>query len=143
MNGRNKASRAGNARVRSATVALITQDTVEANQVSRLLEGLEAGCLVTYRRVEDLLLNSPRGKVALVILASESSPENVGKALRLIRRNWWTAGLAVVGGPEDRQLEIAARECGASYFARPVQEAEWVAMFEHVLAKAHKLARSL
>ena len=43
----------------------------EADQVRRQLSAQKTVCLTTYRRVEDMVLNSPTGRVVLVILAGK------------------------------------------------------------------------
>ena len=55
-------------------IVMVCTDMSEANQVGRQLSEVNSGCLVTYRRVQDLTHNAPAGKVALIILATQDQP---------------------------------------------------------------------
>lgn len=125
---------------RSATstcLVMVCNDQNEADQVASLLEQYDSGCLVTYRRAGDLLLNAPHGRVSLVILAGDDTPSVVGRMLKWLRRRWPGCPVTVLGSPESRDLELAARSGGASYLVRPVSTEEWVATVAHALQPAH------
>ena len=70
---------------------------------------------MTYRRVEDMVLNSPAGRVALVILAGEDDPAGTQRALRLLRHRWPGCPITVVSKAGGVAHERAAREGGAFY----------------------------
>ncbi len=110
----------------------------EVDHVADLLSSNGTGRLVTYRKIEDLALNAPRGPVALFVLADDSRPATTRRSLAWAKRRWPTCPSMVVGNPGDRELEMAARSCGASYFVRPVGRLEWAAVVEHGLARAAK-----
>jgi DNA-binding NtrC family response regulator len=108
-------------------------DAAEAAQVSRQLSQVNRGCLITYRRAEDLYFNSPSGKVALIILAGSDRPEALTATLRWMRHRWPHCPIAVIGDTGGGDMELAARKGGASYLARPVTPEQWAALVMHVL----------
>lgn len=105
----------------------------EAAEVGRLIWQVNTGSLITYRRAEDLMFNSPSGKVALVILATGDSPQVIGRILSWLRHRWPRCPVAVIGNAGGGELEMTARTGGASYLARPVSPDQWAAMIQHVL----------
>lgn len=118
---------------RGLCVLMVCTDMSEADQVGRALSEVNSGCLVTYRRAEDLMSNAPAGEVALVILANESTPVRLDRTLRWLRRRWPRCPLAVVGDQGGGEREIAARSSGAMYLTRPVAAEEWSALLEPIL----------
>jgi len=127
---------------RSVCVAMVCSDPSVSGLVSRLLRELGSCNLVLYSRAEDLAMNAPRGGASLVILADDSTTTIVEHSLRWLKRWRPTAAVAVVGVPERPDLELVARTGGASYFVRPVLEAQWRALLEHALAKTSSKAQS-
>ncbi|MFB3891769.1 MAG: hypothetical protein ACE15C_07070 [Phycisphaerae bacterium] len=105
----------------------------EADQVGRQLSELNTGCLVTYRRIEDLAQNAPAGKVALIVLATDDEPAVTGRTLKWLRHRWPRCPVTVVGDTGCGEHEMAAREGGACYLTRPVRCEEWAALLTHVL----------
>ena len=105
----------------------------EADEVGRRLLELNNGCLVTYRRAEDLMSNAPAGKVALVILATSDSPEVICRTLKWLRRRWPRVPITVVGDVGGGELELAARKEAACYLTRPVGDQQWRAIVAHAL----------
>ena len=93
------------------------------------------GCLVTYRRAEDLLHNAPAGRVALVILATDDAPSVISNTLKWLRRRWAHCPVTVVGDLGSGEHEMAARLGGANYLTRPVQPEQWLAVLAHVLGE--------
>lgn len=120
----------------SPCIVMVCNDQSEAEQVGRLLAQHERSCLATYRRAEDLIFNSPRGRVAVVILAGDESAAQIARTLLWLRRRWPNCPAWVVGGGGDRELELAARVGGASYLVRPIAGEEWAAVIEHGLTQA-------
>jgi len=110
-------------------------DMQEADQVGRCLAELKTGCLVTYCKAEDLLLNAPGGQVALVILATNDSLPVLRGALQWLRRRWPRCPVTVVGDEGCGEHELAAREAGASFLARPVTPDEWSAVLSHAFRR--------
>lgn len=117
----------------SLCIVMVCEDMSEADMVSRQLSEVNTGYLVTYRRVEDIVLNAPAGQVALVILATSDSPAVVRRTLKWLRHRWPRCGLTVVGDVGSGEYEMAAREGGAYYLTRPVAPDQWVALVTHVL----------
>jgi hypothetical protein len=108
-------------------------DMSEADQVGRELLELNLGCLVTYRRSEDLVYNTPVRKVALVILAANEAPAVTRRMLKWLRNRWPRCPVAVVGETGGGEEERTAREGGALYLTRPVAPEHWSALLAHVL----------
>jgi DNA-binding NtrC family response regulator len=109
------------------------EDAAEASRVGHQLSQVNTGCLITYRRAEDILLNSPLGKVAMIVLASGDDPEAIGRMLTWMRHRWPRCPVAVIGDSGGGEMEMAARKGGACYLTRPVAAEQWAAMVEHVL----------
>jgi len=109
-------------------------DVAEAAQISRQISQVHKGTLVTYRRADDILLNAPAGRVALIILAADNDPVAIGKTLGWMRRRWPRCPIVVIGNVGGGALEMAARTGGASYLTRPVSAEEWAALVQHVLS---------
>jgi hypothetical protein len=107
----------------------------EADQIGRQLEQLDGGYLVTYRRAEDLVRNSPVGKVALVILATQDGPAVLGRTLKWLRRRWPKCPVTVVGDRGGGETELAARKEAACYLTRPVGPEQWRALLVHALGQ--------
>jgi len=112
-------------------------DMQEADQVSRCLSELNTGCLVTYLQAEDLMLNAPGGKVALLILATNDSPAMLRQTLRWLRNRWSGCPITVVSDVGSGEHEMAAREGGALFLVRPVADRQWSA----ILARALEVAQ--
>jgi hypothetical protein len=116
----------------------------EADQVSRQLEQVDNACLVTYRRVEDLMLNAPCGKVALIILATADAPLRVKHTLSWLRHRWPGCSITVIGDSGCGEHEMAAREGGAFYQARPVAPETWGSVLsDALLGQEHTVVREL
>ena len=114
-------------------IVMVCTDMAEADEVGRQLSEVNSGCLVTYRRAEDLLYNAPTGKVVLIILATADTPAVISGTLKWLRRRWSRCPVAVVGDVGSGQHEIAARQGGAFYLTRPVDPQQWNALLAHVL----------
>jgi len=114
-------------------VVMVCTDMREAEQVVRQLVKFDNGCLVTYRRVEDLKLNAPTGRVALVILSNAGSPSGIRRTLRWLRHRWPRCPITIVGNAGCGEDEMAAREGGALFLTRPVGQEQWAAILNHVL----------
>jgi len=119
---------------RCPCIVFTCTDMQEADEVGRQLLELNNGCLVTYRRAEDLMSNAPAGKVALVILASSDSLQVICRTLRWLRRRWPRVPITVVGDIGGGELELAARKEAACYLTRPVGNDQWRAIIAHALA---------
>lgn len=122
-------------------IVMVCADLSEADQVSRQLSELNTGCLVTYRRVEDLTLNAPTGKVALVILSAQDDPVVMARTLRWLRHRWPRCSVTVVGDAGSTEQELVAREGGAYFLARPVVPEQWAALLGHVLGKGLEITQ--
>jgi hypothetical protein len=114
-------------------------DMQEADQVGRCLSELDTGCLITYLKAEDLLLNAPTGVVALVILATDDSVGILQRTLAWLRQRWPRCPIIVIGEAGCGQRERTAREGGAIFLTRPVAPEQWSAVLSH----AFQLVRSL
>jgi len=125
--------REGLGRTERLCIVMACRDAAEAAQVGRQLLQVNRGSLITYRRADDVLLNSPAGKIALIILAGGEDPKSLGRTLRWMRHRWPRCPIAVVGDTGGDELEVEARKGGASYLARPVAPEQWEAMVAHVL----------
>ena len=121
-------------------IVVACEDAAEAAQMGRRISQVHTGTLVTYRRAEDILTNSPAGRVALIILSAEDEPTRIGKTLAWMRRRWPQCPVTVVGNEGGTALEMAARTGGATYLTRPVGPDEWAAMVKHVLAMHGQVA---
>jgi DNA-binding response OmpR family regulator len=117
-------------------IVIACTDISEADQVGREALQSNSGVLITYRRAEDLMLNPPSGKAALVILATNDTPEMMGRTLEWLRDRWPHCPITVVGNAGADEYEITARTGGAQYLTRPVTAEEWSA----VLSQAQKAA---
>ena len=115
-------------------ILMVCTDMGEADQVGRQLSELNNGFLITYRRAEDLMLNAPVGKVALVILATkENSPAGLSRTLKWLKNRWPGCPVTVVGTQGGGKEELAARSGGAFFLTRPVDPQQWSALLDHVL----------
>ena len=119
-------------------VVMACSDMQEADQVGRHLAQEKTGCLVTYLRSGDLLLNSPSGEVVLVILATDESVPVLRKALGWLRRRWPNCPITVVGDVGCGEHEMAAREGGATFLTRPVEVRQWAAIVAHAFRAARQ-----
>jgi len=119
-----------------ACIVMACSDLREADQVSRQLAELNTGYLITYRRGEDLMLNAPTRKVALVILATEDDPPALRIALRWLRHNWPRCPVTVVSDAGSGEEEMAAREGGAGFLTRPVSAGQWSSLLSHALRES-------
>lgn len=117
----------------SMCVVMACSDMREADQVGRCLSELNTGCLVTYMKAEDILRSAPRGRVALMILAARDSAQGLRKTLRWLRNRWPGCPLTVVGDAGGGEYELAARQGGAMFLARPVRSEDWMAVLTHAL----------
>ena len=118
-----------------ACIVMVCADAGEAEQVGRKLLEVNMGCLVTYRRAEELMYNTPTGEVVLAILATDDPPARIRRTLRWLRNHWPRCPLTVVGDAGCGEHEMAAREGGATYLTRPVAGHQWSALLGHVLRK--------
>ena len=110
----------------------------EADQISRQLPEVNARCLITYRRVEDLVFNAPTGEVALVILAANDDPATTQRTLKWLRHRWPGCPISVVSQTGGEEHEMSARKGGAMYLTRPVEPKQWSAMVSEVLGRPHR-----
>ena len=115
-------------------IVMACEDLGEAAQVGRQLSQVNNGALITYRRAEDVMLNCPFGRVALIILASSDDPETMGRILSWMRHRWPRCPVVVIGETGGGDMELAARKGGASYLTRPVSSQQWAGLVEHVLS---------
>ena len=118
---------------RCTLVVMACADIREAGQVGRQRVEVNTGCLVTYRRAEELQRNVPAGKVALVILATEDQPHVMRRTLRWLKQRWPRCPITVVGNAGCGDDEMVAREGGAIYLTRPVTDEQWRAVLVHAL----------
>jgi len=123
---------------RLCIVMVCADDEREADQIARLLTEFDNGCLVIYRRAEDLWSNGPAGKVALVILASAHSPSGTRRTLKWLRERWPRCPVTIVGDSGCGDHEMAAREGGAIYLTRPVSHEQWQAVLNHAVGSARR-----
>lgn len=122
-------------------IVMVCADSREAEQVSSALLELNSGCLITYRRAEDLLVNAPAGKIALIILAAGEKPDKIGHTLRWLKHRWPGCNVTVVGDVGSGDHELAAREGGAFYLTRPVSTEQWSAILSHALGMRQSVLR--
>ncbi len=115
-------------------IVMACEDLGEAAHVGRQLSQVNNGALITYRRAEDVMLNCPSGRVALIILANSDDPETTGRILSWMRHRWPRCPAVVIGETGGGEMEIAARKGGASYLTRPVSSQQWAGLVEHVLS---------
>ncbi|MBS3735354.1 MAG: hypothetical protein KGY99_10600 [Phycisphaerae bacterium] len=111
----------------------------EADQIGRALSEVNSGCLVTYRRAEDLMSNAPTGQVALVVLANDDAPVHLTRTLEWLRRRWPRCPLMVVGDEGGAAGERTARAGGAMYLARPIATEQWTALLSEMLPARHEM----
>jgi len=133
VNARESRRSAHRPTTRGLCVVMVCTGMSEAEQVARRLLEVNSGCLVTYRRAEDLLCNSPTGRVALIILATDEEPSALMRTLKWLGHRWPGCPITVVGEAGSTESEMAARQGGALYLTRPVAAKEWTALFTHVL----------
>jgi FixJ family two-component response regulator len=119
----------------SLCIVLVCDDPAEAAEVSRQLQIFDKGCLVTYRRAQDFLLNAPAGKVAMVILATPGEPHQIERTLQWLRHRLPRCPITVIGDSGCGHHERVARAGGACYLTRPVQADQWVGLLSHVLGE--------
>lgn len=125
---------------RSLCVVMACSDMQEADQVGRQLSQQNTGCLLTYLRSEDLLLNAPAGPVALIILATGDHPATMRRILGWLRHRWPGCPITVVGDEGCGQHEMAAREGGATFLTRPVNREHWSAIVTQALQSRRRPA---
>ena len=114
-------------------IVMICKSDAEIKQVSELLLQVNRATLITYYRLEDLVLNRPNGEVVLFILADGDEVETLNKMLEWLRYRWPQSRLAVVGNQGGGEVEITARKGGAYFLTRPVSRWEWEALLDHLL----------
>jgi hypothetical protein len=119
---------------------MVCTDTGEADQVSRQLEQINNASLVRYGRAEDLMLNAPCGKVTLIILATTDAPLRVKQTLSWLRHRWPRCSVTIIGDSGCGEHEMAAREGGAFYLARPVAPETWGAVLSDALVGKGQIA---
>jgi FixJ family two-component response regulator len=117
----------------SVCIVMVCADMGEADQVGRQLLEQNNGCLVTYRRTQDMISSAPISKVALVILATQEDPPTLRRTLRWLQHRWPKCPMTVVGDEGCGEHEMAAREGGANFLARPVAPQQWTALLGHAL----------
>lgn len=116
-------------------IIITCSDTSEADQIGRQLLEQNMACLVTYRRVEDLMHNRPTGKVALFILATVETSASIGRALRWLRSWRPHCPIIVLGDVGGGEYEIAVRSGGAYYLTRPVSPLQWSTILTDTLRR--------
>ncbi len=121
-------------------IVMVCANMSEAEEVGRQFAKLDIGHLVTYRRAVDFVHNAPAGRVVLVILASRDNPAMIARTLRWLRRRWSRCVVAVVGDGGCNDFEMAARQGGANYLARPVSSQQWSALLRHALRQFDRKA---
>ena len=121
-------------------IVMACTDMSEADLIGQTLLELNMGCLVTYRRAEDLMYNAPAGRVALVILATRDEPAMMRRTLRWLRHRWPQSPVTVVGDEGCGDHEMVAREGGANYLARPVASQQWLGLLCHALGDVRQLS---
>ena len=114
-------------------IVMICESDADTKQVSELLLQVNRATLITYYRLEDLVLNRPNGEVALFILADGDDVEMLSKMLEWLHYRWPHSRLAVVGNQGGGEVEITARKGGAYFLTRPVSRWEWEALLHHLL----------
>lgn len=124
--------------VESVCVVMACSDMKEADQVGRHLSELNTGCLVTYLKAGDFMLNTPSGKVVLVILATDDSAPVLRKSLDWLRRRWPGCPITVIGDAGCGEHEMAAREGGAVFLTRPVSAEQWSAILSHAFSTTRR-----
>jgi len=115
-------------------VVMTCGDMSEAEIVGRKLLQMNTGVLVTYRRLVDVMHNSPTDKVALLILATQDHPTVLRPMLDWLRRRWPRCPITVIGDVGSGEHEMAARQGGANYLTRPLSDQEWANVLSQVLA---------
>jgi FixJ family two-component response regulator len=122
-----------------ACVVVVCTDMSEADQIGRQLLELDTGCLVTYRKTEDLMYNCPASRVAIVILATDDAPPMLTRTLKWLGNRWPRCPITVVGDEGCGEHEIAARQGRASFLARPVSDRQWTDLLGHALVGPARL----
>jgi len=84
------------------------------------------------------MLNTPSGKVALVILATDDSAPLLRRSLDWLRRRWPGCPITVIGDTGCGEHEMAAREGGANFLTRPVSPEQWSAILSQALGTARR-----
>jgi len=135
-----RGNRASANRLKGARLCIVMAcaDMSEADQVGRLLSEVNSGCLITYRRAEDIIYSSPAGKVVLVILATDDTPVGIGRMLKWLRHRWPGCPITVIGDVGSGDYELAVREGGAFYLTRPVEPQHWSDILAHALGGQDK-----
>ena len=116
-------------------IVMICESDAETKQVSELLLQVNRATLITYYRLEDLVLNRPNGEVVLFILADGDDVETLSRMLEWLHYRWPHSPLAVVGDEGGGEVEITARKSGAYFLTRPVSRWEWEALLHRLLKK--------
>ena len=123
-------------------IVMACTDMSEADAVGRQLLELNSGCLVTYRKAEDLIHNAPAAKVALVILATTDTAVVIGRTLQWLKRRWPRCPITVIGDNGGGRHEMVAREGAANFLTRPVGPEQWNAILAHALALPQRATES-
>ncbi len=127
---------------RSACIVMVCADD-EAEQVARQLAEQDQGCLITYRRVEDLVLNAPTGKVALVVLSDSGKAGCSRGTLKWLRSRYPRCPITVVGDTGGGSAERAARESGAMFLTRPMHQEHVSEIVSSVIRGSNKRAKQI
>jgi FixJ family two-component response regulator len=109
-------------------------DMRAADAVGLTLSQQNTGTLAVYGRLEDLMASPPSGRVAVVILDTHEPPAAVRRALDWLRRRWHRCPITVVGDAGGGEQEMVARQGGATYLTRPVNEELWSSLISHAFA---------
>jgi len=119
-------------------IIMVCKNDYEVDQVSGLLFQVNSATLITYRRLEDLILNRPTGEVVLFILADGDEVKMLEKMLEWSHSRWPYSSMVVIGDEGEGEMEIAARKGGAYYLTRPVSQWEWKALIQHPVRKRER-----
>ena len=118
------------ARVRCPFVLVVSQYASEIDRIAGLVGGIGTATVIAYGKVEDVAVNPPQGSAVLAVLGSLDDLLATTGVMRWLRRRWPSCARAMIDDVGDCESEIAARSEGATYFIRPVGDAEWSAMLE-------------
>lgn len=113
------------------TVAAVGAETADLTTLSDALCAFPASRLFVFDSHRDLASNLLAAPADLVVLGACESDSANRNMLRWMRRQWPPCAAAVLSHRAGN-VELTARQHGALFFLRPVEESNWLGVLEGV-----------
>lgn len=120
-------------------VVMLEPKAEEAVRAAELLAEYPSAGLVSYERVLELKTHPPSGVVTMFLVAAAQQPLETLRVLRWLKRNWPRTPVAVLGDAGAGTQEQVARQSGAMYFLRPLNDQQLHALVVEPVDRQLKL----